>query len=66
MHRNVINMTCIKTKRGRKLGEEEANHKFLHLKMAGKFVENFFFENEIHEKWKDHTSKEFTIIYSGN
>lgn len=62
----VISMTGIKTKRGRQLSDDEANHKFLYLKMAGKFKKTSIVDNEIHEKWLDNSSKEFTVIYKEN
>lgn len=56
-------MTTIKTKRGRVLDENEANHKFIHLKMAGAYKGSSVTDNEVHEKWIDHCKKEYTVIY---
>ena len=59
----VISMTGIKTKRGRQPSDDEANHKFLYLKMSGKFKKTSIVDNEVHEEWLDNSSKEFTVIY---
>jgi len=62
MHK-VISMTNIQTKRGRTLGDDEAAHKFIQLKMAGSYKGSSVIKNEVHEKWIDHCKKEYTVIY---
>jgi len=59
----VISMTNIKTKRGRNLGTDEANHKFMQLKIGGSYKGASYDGDEIHERWIDHTDKEFTVVY---